>query len=273
MNAPFFLFIIPLTPFDKLPEERKLLQKICFELLKKQTYKHWKALLIGEYIPENMDDENHFIHLNFNGTKELKLKVACEYIENNSIHTDYIIRLDDDDFINPFILSEIKNLDFDVFVDSYHHFLCYFRKKYTRQFRPWFPNTFIIRKKIALLKKEDLSVYELFENNQKYLIENEHHKIHHYFMIYKKKIKFNPMNYPVYLRTINLSSISASYSNDFQDYMNSFGIWNDLLDEDVTEIFKRKLKVKYKNFYTKLMDYLHYLIFRTKLQGYLELFS
>jgi len=273
MTDPVFLFIIPLTPFDKLTEERKLLQTVCFDLLISQTYKHWKALLIGEYIPKMIYDENHFIQINYNGTKEQKLKIACDYIENNSIHSDYIIRLDDDDFINPYILSEIKNLEFDVYVDSYHHFLCYFRKKYTRQFRPWFPNTFIIRKKIALIKKDDISIHELFKENQTYLIENEHQNIHHYFIRNKRKIIFNRKSYPLYLRTINLHSISASYSHDFQEYMNTFGIWIDLLNDDVFEIFKRRLKVKHKNLYTELMDYFHYLIFRIQLHGYLKLFS
>lgn len=274
MTAPVFLFIIPLTPLDRLTEERKLLQTTCFNLLIKQTYKHWKALLIGEYTPEIISDQNYFIQINYNGTKEQKLKIACDFIVNNSIDTDYVIRLDDDDFINPYILSEIKNLQFDVFVDSYHHFLCYFRKKYTRQFRPWFPNTFIIRKKIALIKKEHVSVHELFNDDQRYLIENDHQNIHHYFTKNKKKIIINRKNYPLYLRTINLSSITASYSKDFNDYMNTFGIWIDLPnDVDAFEIFKRKLQVKQKNLHTKIMEYFHYLLFRKKLQGLMNMLS
>ena len=111
-----FLFIVPLTPDHILNDERLHLRKLCFDALVNQTYCNWRALLIGESSNYSHID-SRFIKINFEGKKEKKLQVATAHILNQKIDSDYLIRLDDDDIINPTILEELKTANFDIYSD------------------------------------------------------------------------------------------------------------------------------------------------------------
>ena len=219
-----FTFIIPLTPKSFLHKEREILLNLCLRTLKKQNYSNWSALLIGGFIPEESKDDRHFIHINYEGKKEEKLQKATEYIKQNNIKSDYIIRLDDDDIINPNILSKVKYLDFDLYVDKTQFFWYHETKQIASRTWYWYPNTCIHKTEHALVEFGDFAKGDFKKFHEKaLLIENDHSKLHTYYK--NKRVLFSKMNNPVYLRSITNTSITASNSSNYIDYVNRFGNW------------------------------------------------
>lgn len=219
-----FLFIIPLTPNVLAGSVRAELQKKCFELLRIQNYSNWRALVIGDQPPEVIKDEPRFIHLKTEGKKEEKLKQATEFIKTSGITSDYIIRLDDDDFFNPTILKQVATLEFDIYTDKYHTFFEYESQAISQQIRPWFPNTCIHKFSHAMNSLENTSGVKFMECAPKtLLIENDHSKIHWYYRY--KKIVYAGRENPVYLRVLNKESITAKSGLDYHIYLKQFGIW------------------------------------------------
>lgn len=225
-----YLFIIPLTPQTLLNEIRINLQFICFETLKSQSYHNWKALVIGDYI-ENVPKDNRFININYEGRKEEKLQKATQYIIDNDLKSDYIIRLDDDDIFNPNILNEIKDLDFDIYVDKTQFFWNHETKQVASRTWNWFPNTCIHKTKHALTEYGSFAKGDFQRFHDKsLLIENDHSQLHPYYI--NKKVIYSKKNSPVYLRSITNTSITAGNSKNYNNYLNRFGNWykNNLFD-------------------------------------------
>jgi hypothetical protein len=219
-----FLFIIPLTPQQFLDPIRETIQKKCFQLLLLQDYANWEALVIGEKLPEIIDNNHKFIHIRYEGIKEEKLQIAVKQIFENDLKVDYIIRLDDDDFFNPKILSKIATLDFDLYTDKYHTFIEHEAQMTAQQIRPWFPNTCVHKYEHAIAIYGTLARPNIKKINEDVrLIANDHSKLHPYYK--KKNIIYANRNNPVYLRVLNKESITAKGSVNYISYLKQFGYW------------------------------------------------
>lgn len=219
-----FLFIVPLTPRSHLTPARRQLRQLCLTSLISQTCTAWKALMIGE-LQEGEALHENFILLRFEGHKEEKLQKATAYIQDQQLPGDYIIRLDDDDIFNPYLLQTLKSKSFDLFVDRFQTFWNPVTGKVAQKVMYWFPNTCIHRRELALkafgnFPPGDYTRY----TDQPHLIENEHNDFH-LFYSQTHRIVFSKRNNPVYLRTMNPDSITAMQSNDYQAYLNQHGFW------------------------------------------------
>jgi len=220
-----YLFIIPLTPGRLLSDTRKKLQQLAFQSLKMQSYDNWSALVIGEQLPKTAENDNHFIHIDFEGKKEEKLQKATDYIISKNISSNYIIRFDDDDIINPSILQKVKDIDFDIYVDKMQYFWNFETKQISSRTWLWFPNTCIHKTEHALNRYGDFAdgSFKKFHKNA-LLIENDHSRLHKYYK--NKNVVFADTNKPVYLRSITSTSITANNNNNYSVYLNRFGNWN-----------------------------------------------
>ncbi|MBS1652567.1 MAG: glycosyltransferase family 2 protein [Bacteroidetes bacterium] len=239
-----YLFIIPLTPKIKLCELRLKLREICFNTLLKQTYTNWIAICCGNNT-DAIPSDGRIIHIPYAGPKEEKLQIISDYIVKNNVPGDYVIRLDDDDIFNPSLLERICKLDFDIYVDKYQSFIDVEINVIAQKIMYWFPNTCIIKRELALQVAGNFppGEHKTFRERA-YFIENQHHDFHK-LIDEKTNVLFADKKHPIYLRTINESSISAKASNSFSSYFLSFGFWreNNLLDfKEVVE--KKSLKIK-----------------------------
>ncbi len=264
-----FLFIVPLSPPVSLTKSRLFLRKLCFNALISQNYTNWKALLIGTPL-NNETHHDNFIYLDFEGHKEEKLQMATQYYLDNNLEFNYIIRLDDDDVFNPFLLNTLAETSCDVYVDKYHSFLNMDNGKISQLIKYWFPNTSIIKSSHAFAEVGNFPTgdYKRFKKRIR-LIENEHNDFHFYFKPSHKIINSNKMN-PVYLRVLNSDSITSKADNSFINYLNQFGIWkknklksflflNDILikkSELVSSNQNLKIKLKFiKENFISLINY------------------
>lgn len=219
-----FLFIIPLTPADRLSNERKHLRALCLNTLLSQTYTGWKALLIGK--SSEIDPKNErFVYLDHEGAKEEKLQKATEYIANNKVQCDYIIRLDDDDVFNPRLLNDLKEKNFDLCVDQYHSFWNVASGKVAQRVMYWFPNTCIHKKEhaLAIFGTFPPGEYQRFKELP-LLIENEHNDFNKYYS-QKHSIIYTKQKQPLYLRSLSTVSITSLQAKDHNAYLNQHGYW------------------------------------------------
>jgi len=229
-----FIFVIPLTPESNLTPLRKELQQLCFKNLLSQTYSNWKALLIGAVAPKGTED-NRFIHISEEGYKELKLQHAVKYIKETNLKSDYIIRLDDDDLINPSILKHYATSQADVIVDLYQWFIEWESKRISKDFKPWFANTVLHKSEHALAEFGEIAREGVSQiNNYVSLIATNHALMHSYYK--GKNIKFTSGNIPIYLRVINPDSITSKTVQSYQDYLQKFGLWNEKFPVDFIEL-------------------------------------
>ena len=225
-----FLFIIPLTPESNLTPLRKELQQLCFNTLLSQTYSNWKALLIGAFKPEGTKD-NRFIHISEEGYKELKLQHAVKYIQETNLKSDYIVRLDDDDLINPSILKHYATSQADVIVDLYQWFVEWESKRVSKDFKPWFANTVLHKSEHALAEFGEIAREGVAQLNDFIpLIATNHALMHNYYK--GKQIDFLDEEIPLYLRVINPDSITSKSVQSYQDYLQKFGLWKEKFPVD-----------------------------------------
>ena len=233
MNS--FLFIIPATPKRLLSEHRHILQKMCLNNLLLQNYSNWKALWIDVDEPPLTDSK--IFHLKYSGKKEEKLQKTSNFILNNKLKFDYIIRLDDDDLFNPNLLHKIRNKDFDIYTDFYQYFWSPDICKITRKLCYWFPNTCIHKRESAFTKWGYFATGGPFEKIREtpFLIENDHTDFHKFYR--NKKIFFSNENSPVYIRTITQSSVSSDKVILLSEYLNGFGVWQNNFLIDFTNTF------------------------------------
>lgn len=217
-----YLFIIPLFPVTHNTENRLALRVVCMTSLLMQSYPNWKALIIGNY-REGIPDCNNFIFADFEGPKEDKIEFAVNYILENKLTPDYLIRLDDDDVFNPNILQLISKKEFDLYVDFYHHFWKVDDGLVSQSLKFWFPNTCILKMEDAL-KDYGFKHTTSTHNQSARLIENEHNNFHLYYNK-KHKVLFASKEHPIYIRSINPDSISFTNAVDTNKHILQFGIW------------------------------------------------
>lgn len=236
-----FIFLIPKTPTRLQDKTRKDLWELCVKALLSQTCQNWKALVIGENACNGIND-GRFLHIDFEGKKEAKLQKATDFIIENNISGDYVLRLDDDDIINPNILERLPSNDFDLFVDQNQWFWHYETGKVSTRIWPWFPNTCIHKREHALNVWGNYAEGDFPKFKPKaLLIENDHSKIHPYY--FDKKVVFSKKRAPIYLRTITSSSITALNSqNGQQAYLKTFGNWKNNTLNDFHFLKREKLE-------------------------------
>lgn len=216
-----FVYIIPLTPDSVLTPLRKALREITLNSLLNQTSDNWQALLIGD----EEKTEGNFIYVKTNAvSKSEKLIYAYQYLLREPIKPGYIIRLDDDDIISPFVLECASQLEFDCYSDLYHSFYDVASCTVSQQKRDWMPNTIIhtFSNAMASYGEKGLSLFA-----------HDHSKSWHHYYSDKKHV-YAPKDHPIYLRIISPSTISSGNNSqhvnavDFQSYekhLNSFGKW------------------------------------------------
>lgn len=235
-----FLFLIPLTPERFLDPQRRELQKLCFEQLERLTCSKQVWLLgDGEF------SQKDFQSVQLNGdTKEDKLFEVGQMLEKSKNPlAKYIVRLDDDDLINPVVFDKMANEDFDVCYDKHHWFYDISSAQTGNQERAWIANTAIHKYDKALQKIKALGGSpKAGESN--FLFACNHSQA--WMPFYKDlKVVQLPSNTPLYLRILSPGSITAKIQNgqnqdEYFSYLTTFGNWNNKFpfDNQIAENLK-----------------------------------
>ena len=136
-----YLFIIPRTPKQFKSDIREELWKVTIKSLLEQTYSNWKALIICDE-SESIINNDNLLYLKSTALKKgEKIDFAVEYIVENNLFPDYLIRFDDDDIIMPNALETADKFNFDVYGDKYHTFFDLSSGLMSQQDSPWLANT------------------------------------------------------------------------------------------------------------------------------------
>lgn len=218
-----YLFLIPLMPQHLMDEQRKALRKLCFEQIQKINSSK-RVWLLGE-IDEKIEG---FENIQVKGiTKEDKLWEVGNILKSSyTPPARFLVRLDDDDLINPIVFDQIVNEDFDCYTDEYHHFYDLSSAQVSTQKRDWIPNTAIHKYNHAMKKVEAQGGGEQ-AGDTNYLFACDHSLAWHVYYN-DKKVKYTSKKNPIYLRVLNPGSITAKSDeiNDYISYLSGFGNWN-----------------------------------------------
>lgn len=220
-----FLFLVPLTPPAYLDDVRSQLKKMCFNQLAKLNASK-RVWALGEGAAEDADVE--FISTT-SVTKEDKLLEVGKMLANHDTPiARYIIRLDDDDLINPVVFDTLANQEFDVAYDAGHCFYDLSSGLTSQQIRPWIANTAIHKYECALEMVAAVGGSPL-AGNKNFLFACDHSQAWHTFYRNKKKYETRSEE-PLYLRVLSPGSITAKGSNSneadsYYTYLSSFGLW------------------------------------------------
>lgn len=221
-----FLFLIPTTPPELLDDQRLALQELCFnQILKlKSSNIVW---LLGDANFKSAGFESVSVD---GSSKEDKLFQAGKKLASRDQPlARYLVRLDDDDLINPDIFDALVDREFDVAYDSYHWFYDLSSGMTSSQKRPWIPNTAIHKMNFALEQVKRIGGSSL-AGEKNYLMACDHSRAWHPFYR-EKKILISEPSLPIYLRVLNNSSRTAKQSaggeskNEYFRYLKTFGSW------------------------------------------------
>lgn len=220
-----YLFLIPLTPEKHLTAARAELRKLCFAQLQKAKASK-RVWLLGDL--DDIPDGFEQIETRAT-TKEDKLLETCRILKDSFLPpARYIVRLDDDDLINPSVFDRLAEADFDIASDAYHAFYDLSSGWVSYQKRPWIANTSIHKFKHALARVEAYSgAKDVVEEN--YLIASDHSQAWHKYYESKKKLKLKKDD-PLYLRVLHPGTQSAAKSDSsdvskYANYLSHFGNW------------------------------------------------
>jgi hypothetical protein len=219
-----YLFLIPLNPESASNDMRRALRKICLEQVSaiKASKKVW---LLGT---------DNSLHPDFEAiktagrSKEDKLFEAGFLLEREKDTARYLVRLDDDDLVNPAVFDAAAKLpDFDCFYDHTHWFYDMSSGRCSTQQRPWIPNTAIHRMEHAMMKVPALGGSTL-AGDDNFLFACDHSRAWHAYYTGMNLVKADQNN-PLYLRVLSPRSRSAGGSDEFQEtfpyYLQRFGTW------------------------------------------------
>lgn len=245
-----FLFLIPLMPAEFLDSQRKKLRELCFSQIRKldSSYSVW---LLGDVTDESRLPE-HFETIPTKGrTKEDKLFEAGEILVTDHVQNyRYLVRLDDDDLINPRVFDLNAAAEFDCVVDSAHWFYDLSSGMLSRQKREWFPNTVIHAFENALTLV-DAKGGAAGAGNQNFLFACDHSLAWHPFYE-NRNIKRIESDNPLYIRVLNPGSITATANGskrkaDYLSYLTTFGHWKagfprdfEAVKDDLLEVWKNE---------------------------------
>jgi len=270
-----FLFISHITPESKRSSLRQALFEIMQRSLHNQTYPNWKALWIGEN--ERIDGR----------IKEVAIKkredLSSVYLRKDVLDyindCDYIIKLDDDDIIMPYVLEKASLLNFDCYCDLYHTFYDISSGILTQQKRAWIAATCIHKKEHAMTHQNGFEVAENFINSIFY---GEHGR--DWIAYYKNKsIIYSDRNYPIYVRVLSPTSITAGANkfplqsiddvdlNQYNNYLLQFGSWINMNLKEFNN-YKVELKMAWEEFSHFKLHPIKGIKFTTKLKDIIKKF-
>jgi len=217
-----YLFIIPASPDLEKGSLRQELQKLCFQQLQKleASYMVW---LLGDADVEH----SSFRKVICSGkSKEDKLKEAGDELNEMPRLAKYLVRLDDDDLINPHVFDNMATLNFDIAFDKKHFFYDLATDLTSCQKRAWVPNTAILNYNSALTKVVAIGGAHTIDG-MNYLFACDHSQAWHPF--FEKMNVVHPEE-PIYLRILNPQSITAGGPKQFSKknyfrYLDGFGTW------------------------------------------------
>jgi hypothetical protein len=230
-----FVFITHKTPQAKQSVLRKKLYDLYLRSLNEQTYLNWKVLIIGEEESENGKFKTVKIDQGAGtefGAKLVEIyarKDVRDFIETS----DYLVKLDDDDIISPFILEKVADKEFDIYFDEWHTFYDVTSGQITQQKRNWIASTCIHKTQHALAPINN-TAKNYYSNSVLY---SDHSKVWHSYYANKTKLIAEKKD-PVYLRVLSPTSITAGAKkiplrtvndvdlNEYYLYLRSFGDWN-----------------------------------------------
>jgi hypothetical protein len=230
MSDKKFLFITHLTPEAKRSSTRAALMELMEHSLKSQSYKHWKAMWVGE--AEREDGLIKMVDCSAPGS--LSTLYLREDVKALIAWADYIIKLDDDDIILPHTLEIASRLEFDCYCDRFHTIHDLTTGRTTQQMRPWIAATCIHKKEHAITLNRGEGIAENFINS---LFYGEHGRdwIAYYS---KRNIRYAHPTTPVYVRVLSPTSKSSGAvvfpAHSLADvdlqayaaYVRGFGSWN-----------------------------------------------
>lgn len=229
-----FLFLIPLTPDKDSSDMRKALRKLCFAQLGKLKASK-RVWLLGE---SEADDPDFDIVRTTGFTKEDKLFEAGFMLEKQSDIAKYVVRLDDDDLINPTVFDAAASQEFDCLYDSVHWFYDLSSGRCSAQKRPWIANTAIHKTEHALAKVPATGGSRLAADTN-FLFACDHSRAWHLYYGDKKTRQTDP-DVPLYLRILSPRSRSSGGSDDFENtfpyYLSRFGPWKSPFPFDKEEL-------------------------------------
>ncbi|MCZ4409300.1 hypothetical protein O3Q51_10785 [Cryomorphaceae bacterium 1068] len=245
-----YLFLIPTSPDLAEASLRKDLQKLCFQQVA-QLESSFVVWLLGDAEITHP----HFKTIVCEGTtKEEKLKEAGDQLAKLPQLAKYLVRLDDDDLINPMVFDELANRDFDIAYDRKHFFYDLATDLASRQKRDWIPNTAIMNFEKAMTKVDDprpLSAdTERSRSVENYLFACDHSRAWRIFFSGRNIV--HPKE-SVYVRILNPESITATASGKFSEnnyfrYLQGFGAWRAALPEALLPVKTDLMKIRQKHF-------------------------
>jgi hypothetical protein len=239
-----YLFLIPTSPNLEEGSLRRDLQKLCFEQVKKLN-----ASFVVWLLGEADLDHSHFKKIDCDGTiKEEKLKEAGDQLAKLPRLAKYLIRLDDDDLINPEVFDRLAKADFDIAFDRKHFFYDLATDLASSQKRNWIPNTAIMDFNHALTKIEAKGGAQT-EDGKNYLFACDHSRAWHPFFKGKQTVKEKE---PIYVRILNPQSITAGGSKEFDEnhyfrYLHGFGTWRAEMPDALTDVKDELRKIRQKH--------------------------
>lgn len=209
-------------PTYKLDTSRIALRNLCFKQLRKlkSSYRVW---LLGD--TEDIFDDFEIIKVE-GISKEDKLWEVGKILEASyNPPSKFLVRLDDDDMINPEVFDAFAKEDFDCCTDRYHTFYDLSSAKVSKQKRDWFPNTIIHRYNHAMQIVPAQGGSELAGENN-FLFACDHSQSWHFYYADKKR-KYTMKENPLYLRVLNPESITAKKTShdEYVGYLSGFGDW------------------------------------------------
>jgi len=217
-NSKSFLFLVPLTPSRLMTPLRSLLFEQFLKGLQSQRYENWSAILIGEH--EGTEGKVKYCRI-MAESKEIKLIFAMQYLLSLEVKPDYIIRMDDDDIINPSIIQKVSTLTFDCFADRYHVFYDVLSGNISTQKRDFLANTVIHKYEHAI---------KAVGPDQTPLIQSDHSFWIDYYR--DKNLVYTAPSFPVYLRVLSPTTVT----NGIHEAEGSISVRYSFFRENVTKM-------------------------------------
>ncbi|MCH2214509.1 MAG: hypothetical protein MK086_04985 [Flavobacteriales bacterium] len=238
-----YLFLVPLSPCLEEESLRGELQKLCFNQIGELTCSYEVWLLGGQ-----KTNQENFKTISCKGiSKEDKLKEVGDLLIKENRSAKYLVRLDDDDLINPKVFDSLASQQFDVAYDKMHFFYDLATGMSTQQERSWIPNTAILNYHEALTKVKAIGGSKA-EDGMNYLFACDHSQAWHPY--FEASICLHPLT-PLYVRILNPSSITAAEKGDFSEknyfrYLQGFGTWKAQLPDSMLHLANELQKIRQK---------------------------
>ncbi len=215
--------------------------------LKAIRYPKIKCLLVGSEPPKQ---EGNIYWIKSTGlTKGEKLIDAKNYLLEHDLKSDYITRLDDDDFICSDALHDFAHATGDVLCDKMHAFMDLTTGKFSSQTRPWIANT--------ALHRFDHAFQVTPLSDESGLMFNCNHADCWLPYYQDKHIEYAAQEHPLYVRLLSPTSITSSGSASitsnqvnfdqgaYKKYVRTFGKFSSSAQQMIPqEVMEKLLEIR-----------------------------